>query len=111
MCVFQRAGEGGTSRVPHAPGLCRVFLLPHGAGRSLPDASRDAMHELHTAALPVAAFGRAWDSHAGTDHSGQGGRYSVVQRSTRGPHDTDIDILGRVGVAPRPGRRSAERHR
>lgn len=60
------------------------------------------MHKLCTAAVLAAAFGSMGLLAAGTAHAGQGGDgkdgYSIVQRTTCGSHDSNVDILGQVGV-------------
>ncbi|MEV7991613.1 hypothetical protein AB0O67_06775 [Streptomyces sp. NPDC086077] len=64
------------------------------------------MHKLSTAAFLVAAFGSAGLLAAGTAHADQGGYgssngnggYSIVQSTTCGSHDANVDILGQVGV-------------
>jgi hypothetical protein len=58
------------------------------------------MHKLRTATVLVAAFGCAGLLGAGTAHAGQGGDggYSIIQKSTCGSHDSNVDILGQVGI-------------
>ncbi|MFJ4469442.1 hypothetical protein ACIP2X_18385 [Streptomyces sp. NPDC089424] len=60
------------------------------------------MHKLRTAALLVAALGSAGLLAAGTAHADQGGNgkggYEIVQNTSCGSHDSNVDILGQVGV-------------
>ncbi|MFE2211479.1 hypothetical protein ACFW93_05780 [Streptomyces canus] len=59
------------------------------------------MRKLRTAAVLVAAFGSIGLLGAGTahaDHGGDGGGFSVLQTSKCTSHDTNVDILGEVGI-------------
>ncbi|MFG2470895.1 hypothetical protein ACGFXB_36320 [Streptomyces canus] len=62
------------------------------------------MHKLRTAAVLVAAFGTIGLLGAGSAHADQGGRgsgdaFDIMQTSNCKSHDTNIDILGNVGIA------------
>ncbi|MGX1887616.1 hypothetical protein [Streptomyces sp. NPDC055287] len=56
------------------------------------------MRKLRTGAVLVAAFGCAGLLGAGTAHAGQGGDGGIIQSSTCGSHDSNVDILGEVGI-------------
>ncbi|MDT0486942.1 MULTISPECIES: hypothetical protein [Streptomyces] len=62
------------------------------------------MHKLRTAAVLVAAFGTIGLLGAGTAHADQGGHrgggdtFDVMQTSNCKSHDTNIDILGNIGI-------------
>lgn len=63
------------------------------------------MHKLRTAAVLLAAFGSIGLLGAGTAHAGQGGgrgsgdAFDIMQTSNCKSHDTNVDILGNVGIA------------
>jgi hypothetical protein len=63
------------------------------------------MHKLRTAAVLVAALGSIGFLGAGSAHADQGGHrgggdtFDVMQTSNCKSHDTNIDILGNVGIA------------
>ncbi|MCF2130702.1 hypothetical protein L1I79_30380 [Strepomyces sp. STD 3.1] len=58
------------------------------------------MHNLRMAAVLVAAFGSAGLLGVGTAHADQGGNgdYTVSQTSSCGSHDSNVNILGQVGI-------------
>ncbi|MBT2506589.1 hypothetical protein J7I98_11915 [Streptomyces sp. ISL-98] len=63
------------------------------------------MHKLRKAAVLVAALGSVGLLSAGTAHadggwgSGKGGNgFNIVQSSTCRSHDTNLDVLGQVGI-------------
>ncbi|WP_328782597.1 hypothetical protein OHT68_29805 [Streptomyces canus] len=62
------------------------------------------MHKLRTAAVLVAALGSIGLLGAGTVHADQGGGkggdsdFNIMQTSSCTSHDTNVDILGEVGI-------------
>ena len=63
------------------------------------------MRKLRTAAVLLAAFGSIGLLGAGTAHAdhgggrgGDGGGFSVLQTSKCTSHDSNVDILGEVGI-------------
>ncbi|MDH6490125.1 hypothetical protein [Streptomyces sp. SAI-127] len=62
------------------------------------------MRKLRTAAVLLAAFGSIGLLGAGTAHADQGGRkgggdaFDIMQTSKCTSHDTNVDILGEVGI-------------
>ena len=62
------------------------------------------MRKLRTAAVLLAAFGSIGLLGAGTAHADQGGHtgggdaFDIMQTSKCTSHDTNVDILGEVGI-------------
>ncbi|MFF4254096.1 hypothetical protein ACFY1L_23110 [Streptomyces sp. NPDC001663] len=61
------------------------------------------MHKLRNAAVLVAALSSVGLLSAGAAHAGggkgdDGGRFSVLQSSNCRSHDTNVDVLGQVGI-------------
>ncbi|MEU9329861.1 hypothetical protein [Streptomyces canus] len=62
------------------------------------------MRKLRTAAVLLAAFGSIGLLGAGTAHADQGGHkgggdaFDIMQTSNCTSHDTNVDILGEVGI-------------
>ncbi|MEU6279034.1 hypothetical protein [Streptomyces sp. NPDC047028] len=60
------------------------------------------MHKLRTTAVLLAAFGSLGLLGAGTAYAGQGGghgdEFQITQSSTCRSHDSNVDILGAVGI-------------
>ncbi|MET8075663.1 hypothetical protein [Streptomyces sp. NPDC005303] len=62
------------------------------------------MHKLRTAAVLLAAFGSIGLLGAGTAHADRGGdkggdAFNILQTSSCTSHDSNVDILGEVGIA------------
>ncbi|MFI0811153.1 hypothetical protein [Streptomyces echinatus] len=62
------------------------------------------MRKLHTAAVLIAAFGSMGLLGAGTAHADQGwgkrggDSFDITQSSTCRSHDSNLDVLGEVGI-------------
>ncbi|PKW05053.1 hypothetical protein SAMN05428944_0120 [Streptomyces sp. 1222.5] len=62
------------------------------------------MHKVRTAAVLVAALGSLGFMSAGAAHAdqgpgkGHGGSFSVLQSSNCQSHDSNVDLLGEVGI-------------
>ena len=60
------------------------------------------MHKLRTTAVLLAAFGSLGLLGAGNAYAGQGGghgdEFQIMQSSTCRSHDSNVDILGEVGI-------------